>query len=273
MQNKNKQGAVGVMDSGVGGLSVLKHLQSLLPQEHYIYAADSLYAPYGSRSAEAILMRCQSVTTFLLQHNIKALVVACNTATVAAIHVLRKQYDLPIIGMEPAVKPAAAATNNGRIGVLATTGTLKSAQFAALLDTYGQHVQVFTQACDGLVECVERGELMADSTFDLLRRYCAPLQQAEVDTIVLGCTHYPFLKPAIAQIVGQHITLIDTGAAVAKQLARRLTEAGLLREMRDHETLIDGFTFYSNGQSKDVALIVETLCEQMQNINIIQTSF
>lgn len=273
MQNKKKQQAVGVIDSGVGGLSVLKHLQSLLPQEHYIYAADSLYAPYGSRSSEAILARCQSVTTFLLEHDIKALVVACNTATVAAIQVLRKQYDLPIIGMEPAVKPAAAATKNGRIGILATTGTLKSAQFAALLDTYGQHVQVFTQACEGLVECVERGELISESTLDLLRRYCAPLQQAEIDTIVLGCTHYPFLKPAIEQIVGKHITLIDTGAAVAKQLARRLSEAGLLRDASHDRTVIDGFTFYSNSERADVASIVEILCEQNQNIEIIQTNF
>ena len=150
--------AIGVMDSGVGGISVLKHIRVLLPFEHLMYVADSKYAPYGNKTAEEITARCMVVADYLIAQDVKALVVACNTATAAAIDTMRSTYDVPIIGMEPAVKPAAAATKNGVIGVLATVGTLKSAQFAALLESYGRNVKVVTQGCVGLVECIERGE-------------------------------------------------------------------------------------------------------------------
>jgi glutamate racemase len=221
------------MDSGVGGISVLKHIHELLPHENLIYFADSKYAPYGNKTAEVITARCFVIADFLIAKNIKALVVACNTATAAAIDVMREKYTLPIIGMEPAVKPAAEASKNGVIGVLATVGTLKSAQFAALLESYGRNVKVVTQACVGLVECIERGELDAPETKALIRQYTAPLLADGADTIVLGCTHYPFVKHVIQEIVGQdsnqkHITLIDTGAAVAKQLKRQLEEKDIL---------------------------------------------
>jgi len=227
MQTKKITKAIGVFDSGVGGLSVLKHIHVLMPNEALIYVADSLFAPYGNKSKEAIQERCFKIADLLMIHDVKTLVVACNTATAAAVVALRAHYSLPIIGMEPAVKPAVAATRNGKVGVLATTGTLKSAQFAALLENYGQSVVVYTQACEGLVECVERGELDQANTYQLVQRYCEPLMEVGVDTVVLGCTHYPFLKATIQHILGPHVVVIDTGEAVAKQLHRKLQEEAL----------------------------------------------
>ncbi|HEY8118226.1 MAG TPA: glutamate racemase [Methylophilaceae bacterium] len=220
--------AVGVFDSGVGGISVLKHIRQLLPAEDLLYCADSRFAPYGNKSPEVIRERATYLANFLIAQGAKALVVACNTATAAAIEHLRGKYSLPIIGMEPAVKPAVKATKTGVVGVLATSGTLKSAQFAALLESYGQEVKIVTEACIGLVECIERGELDTPETRGLLKRYIDPLLAAGADTVVLGCTHYPFVVPLIAELAGSQITLIDTGAAVARQLRKRLEEAGLL---------------------------------------------
>jgi glutamate racemase len=225
-----KTAPIGVFDSGIGGVSVLKHLRQLLPHEDLLYCADSKHAPYGNKSPEFIRERSHALTRFLIGQGAKAIVVACNTATAGAIASLREHFSLPIIGMEPAVKPAAAASKNGVIGVLATIGTLKSAQFAALLESYGRNVQVVTQACPGLVECVERGELDSDATGELVAQYLQPLLAAGADTIVLGCTHYPFLRQVIVQQLPSAITLIDTGEAVARQVQRRLQEAGLLND-------------------------------------------
>ena len=222
---------IGVMDSGVGGLSVLKHIRELLPHENLIYFADSKHAPYGNKTPKQIEQRVFAAAKFLLTHGAKTLVIACNTATAAAADSLRDKYaflDIPIIGMEPAVKPAAEATKNGIIGVLATSGTLKSAQFAALLESYGRNVQVVTQACIGLVEQIELGELDSQKTLQLIAQYTKPLLDEHADTIVLGCTHYPFVKSAIQHAVGAHIHLIDTGAAVARQLQKKLVERDLL---------------------------------------------
>lgn len=227
--NVNTHQPIGVFDSGVGGISVLKHLKALLPNESFIYVADSYYAPYGSKSVDDIQARCIAMTDFLIAKHVKAIVVACNTATAAAATLLRTTYPLPIIGMEPAVKPAATATKTGVIGVLATVGTLQSAQFAALLASYGQEVNIVTQGCEGLVERIERGALNDDATLALVNTYCQPLLAAGADTIVLGCTHYPFVQHLIRQVVGDDIALIETGPAVAKQLQHRLVVENLLR--------------------------------------------
>lgn len=247
--------SIGVFDSGVGGISVLKHIHTLLPNEDLMYVADSKFAPYGNKTPEFIQERALWIADFLIGKGSKALVVACNTATAAAVDLLRQKYHLPIIGMEPAVKPAAAASKTGVIGVLATSGTLKSAQFAALLDHYGQQVEVVTQACHGLVECVERGELDSTATQDLLASYVQPLIAAGADTIVLGCTHYPFVRPLIENLVGDDVVLIDTGAAVAKELKRRLEDARLLNA----ETQIGQVGFWSNSTHADAEDIVMRL--------------
>ncbi|MEQ1600948.1 MAG: glutamate racemase [Methylophilaceae bacterium] len=219
---------IGIFDSGVGGISVLKHIRELLPHENLLYFADSKFAPYGNKSPEFIRARARYLAGFLIEQGAKALVVACNTATAAAVNLLRENYAVPIIGMEPAVKPAAIVSKTGVIGVLATSGTLKSAQFAALLESYGQNVQVVTQACHGLVECIERGELNTPATKILLNTYLQPLLDAGADTIVLGCTHYPFVRKLIEELVGEEVILVDTGAAVARHLKRRLLQTDLL---------------------------------------------
>ena len=246
---------IGVMDSGVGGISVLKHIHALLPHENLIYFADSKYAPYGNKTAAEITARCMEIADFLIAKDVKALVVACNTATAAAIDSMREKYSLPIIGMEPAVKPAAEASKNGVIGVLATVGTLKSAQFAALLESHGRNVKVITQGCSGLVECIERGELDTPETKDLIRQYTAPLLAEGADTIVLGCTHYPFVKHVIQEIVGKEITLIDTGAAVAKQLKRQLEEKDLLSTSKEKAEV----HFWTNSEAENAEQVTEKL--------------
>ncbi len=217
-----KSGAIGVFDSGVGGLSVLHHIRQTLPKERLIYVADSAHVPYGDKTPEYITQRSITLTRFLIEQGADAIVIACNTATAAAAATLRAEFKLPILGMEPAVKPAVAATKSGVVGVLATIGTLESARFAALLEKYAGNVEIVTQGCPGLVEQVEHGELDSTKTRELIKRYTEPLLSRGADTLILGCTHYPFLAPVIRGIVGEEITLVDTGEAVARELKRRI---------------------------------------------------
>ncbi|WP_085584721.1 MULTISPECIES: glutamate racemase [unclassified Pseudomonas] len=226
-----REAPVAVFDSGVGGLSVLAEIQRLLPGESILYFADCGHIPYGEKTPEFIRQRCALMAAFFREQGAKALVLACNTATVAAVADLRRDFpDWPIVGMEPAVKPAAAATRSGVVGVLATTGTLASAKFAALLDRFATDVKVITQPCPGLVELIEGGDLHSDALRRMLHGYVEPLLAAGCDTIILGCTHYPFLKPMLATLLPADISLIDTGAAVARQLQRLLAERGALAE-------------------------------------------
>lgn len=220
---------IGVFDSGLGGISVLAEIRRRLPGEDLVYVADSAHVPYGGHSASFIVARSLELSGFLVDRGVKAIVVACNTATAAAVPALRARLAIPIIGMEPAVKPAAAATRRGVVGVLATVGTLRSARFAALLERFGERIRVVTEPCPGLVERVERGALDDPTTRGLVRRHLTPLLAAGADVVILGCTHYPFLRPVIEDEAGPGVTVIDTGEAVARQLERRLDELGLLR--------------------------------------------
>lgn len=215
-------GSIGVFDSGVGGLSVLLHVRETMPNERLLYVADSGHVPYGNKSFDTIERRSTAIVQFLVEQGADAIVIACNTATAAAAPALRARFPLPIVGMEPAVKPAVAATRSGVVGVLATVGTLESARFAALLERYAGLVRIVTMGCPGLVECVERGELDGPEVRGLVERYTAPLLEQGADTLILGCTHYPFLAPRIREVAGEGVVLIDTGAAVARQLARRV---------------------------------------------------
>lgn len=222
---------IGVFDSGVGGLSVLAEIQHLLPHESLLYVGDCGHIPYGEKTPEFIRQRCAVMAQFFFEQGAKAIVVACNTATVAGVADIRRDYpQWPIVGMEPAVKPAAAATRSGVVGVLATTGTLQSAKFAALLDRFATDVRVVTQPCPGLVELIEAGDLHSEAMRQLLAGYLEPLLAAGCDTLILGCTHYPFLKPLLKQMIPADISLIDTGAAVARQLQRLLAERDLLAD-------------------------------------------
>jgi glutamate racemase len=225
---------IGVFDSGLGGLSILRHIRAQLPHEHLLYVADTGFAPYGDKPEHVVAERSLAVARFLVAHGVKALVVACNTATIAAVRLLRDSYpDMPIVGVEPGLKPAAAASRNGRIGVLATGRTLAGAKFQRLRDEIGAATgaQFLLQPCSGLVERIEAND--AEGTTAMLRRYVTPLVEQGADTLVLGCTHYPLVKASIEQVAMEAgaagITLVDTGEAVARQLVRLLEGGRLLR--------------------------------------------
>ncbi|MEY2954166.1 MAG: hypothetical protein RLZZ401_2253 [Pseudomonadota bacterium] len=213
---------IGVFDSGVGGLSVLRAIREALPHEHLLYVGDSAHAPYGDKPASYIEARAGFLARALLARNAKALVVACNTATVVAVQGLRSWCPVPIVAMEPAIKPATRCTRSGIVGVLATRQTLASASVKRLCALYGGDVQVMLQACPGWVEQIERADLSSAQTRNLVEASVMPLVQAGVDTLVLGCTHYPFLRTLIQQIAGPGVTLIDPAAAIAQELSRRL---------------------------------------------------
>lgn len=219
---------VGVFDSGVGGISVLREIRAALPGESLIYYADSGHCPYGGKPREDIIARATVITELLLMRGVKLIVVACNTATIAAVEHLRATYPIPFIGMEPAVKPAVAQSKTGVVGVLATGAALGGNKFHRLMAAHAQQVRVITQPCPGLVECVEAGELRAPATRALVEKYVRPLLAQNADTLVLGCTHYPFLRPLIAEVAGPGVALLDTGEAVARHTRRVLEREGLL---------------------------------------------
>ncbi len=209
---------IGVFDSGLGGLSVLREIVARRPDLSTIYVADSGHCPYGGKSADQIIERAEVITEFLLAQGAQLIVVACNTATIAAVEYLRAHYSVPFVGMEPAVKPAVAATRSRVIGVLATGAALAGDKLHRLIDRHRGTVRVITQPCPGLVEQVENGDLDGPETRRLLAEYARPLVAAGADVLVLGCTHYPFLRAPLAEIVGPGIILLDTGAAVARRV-------------------------------------------------------
>ena len=222
------QGAIGVFDSGVGGLSVLRAIHAALPHEHLVYVADSGHAPYGDQSEAHITHRTLTVGSWLAVQGVKGITIACNTATVVAAKILRDQMHLPVVAIEPAIKPAVALTRSGVVGVLATRQTVQSASVARLVDLYGADKRILLQGCPGLVEQVERADLHGAETEALLRQFITPLMEQGADTLVLGCTHYPFLRDTIQRVAGDGITLLDPAEAVARELARRLADSGSL---------------------------------------------
>lgn len=247
---------IGVFDSGVGGLSVLKDVRKLLPQENFVYVADSGHAPYGDKTPEYISARALAIGRFLVfEQQVKAIVVACNTATSAAVKLLRSEFHLPIIAMEPAVKPAVSQTKSGIVGVMATQRTVVSENFLKLLEKFGSGVEIIVQPCPGLAEHVEAGRLSHPETQSLLRYYVEPLIERGVDTIVLGCTHYPFLAHLIQNIVGIEISILDPGEAIARELQRRLIHAELL----NGETTEGNEYFWTSGDCGNSGDIISRL--------------
>ena len=229
---------IGVFDSGVGGLSVLRALRAELPYERFVYVADSGHAPYGERDDTHVIARSHAVTRYLReQHQIKALVVACNTATAAAIKLLRQDHaDMPIVGIEPALKPAVASSKTGVVGVMATRSTLQSEKFQSLLSSLHGQARFVLQACDGLVDAIEREdaikkEAACSNYTGAMGRF--GLSEGEIDTLVLGCTHYPFVEPELRRAIGNTVLLLEGGAPVARQTRRLLTEKQLLAEPED----------------------------------------
>jgi len=218
---------IGVFDSGIGGLSILKALRTELPFEDFVYVADSGHAPYGERDDAHVIDRSRAITTYLqTRHHIKALVIACNTATAAAIHLLRQEHpSLPIIGVEPALKPAVAQSQTRRIGVMATRGTLGSAKFRTLVDSLTSQADFVCQPCSGLADAIERADTTKIIALCLENTRAMGqfgLEEHQIDTLVLGCTHYPFVSPVLREMVGPHVRLIDNGEPVARQTRRML---------------------------------------------------
>lgn len=221
----SEQGPIAIFDSGVGGLSVWREIAGQLPGEDTLYLADQAHIPYGTRALEEIRAFSEAIAGFLVEKGAQVIVIACNTASAAALHHLRRIFpQVPFVGMEPAVKPAVERTRNGTVGVIATPATFQGDLFASLMNRYASDVKVLTQVCPGLVEAVEAGALDTPATEALLRQCLAPLIEAGIDQLVLGCTHYHFLRPLIERIAGKEVAVIDPAPAVARQTARILAQ-------------------------------------------------
>ncbi|TFG73064.1 MAG: glutamate racemase [Flavobacteriales bacterium] len=224
---------IGIFDSGVGGTSIWKEIHKLLPHENTIYLADSKNAPYGEKSEEEILRLCIKNTEFLLGKGCKLIVVACNTATTNAIDQLRKLYKVPFIGIEPAIKPAALLSRSKIVGILATKGTLNSKLFHSTADNHAHGIRIIEQEGTGLVPLIEEGKIDTEETRQLLIKYLKPMRDAGIDHLVLGCTHYPYLIPLLKELLPEHITIIDSGEAVARQTRFVLEKNGTLNSTKE----------------------------------------
>jgi glutamate racemase len=219
---------IGIFDSGVGGLSVLHSLRQLLPAEPLLYLADQAHVPYGPRPLEQVRFFSEQITRYLLGEGAKLIVVACNAASAAALQHLRQVFpEIPFVGMEPAVKPAAEQTRSGVVGVLATPATFQGALYASVVERFANGVNLLQSTCPGLVQQIEAGDLDGPVTHGILEGALRPMLAQGIDTVVLGCTHYPFVIPLIEQIVGAGVRVIDPAPAVARQVARLLDERGL----------------------------------------------
>ncbi len=240
---------IGIFDSGLGGLSVAHAIRKILPSESLIYVADQAFSPYGCQPKALIQQRCESVVRFLKSQGCKAIVVACNTATVNSIIDLRKQFNMPIIGVEPGIKPAVLKSKNSAVGVLATTQTLNSESFCALKKRYGTQANIEVQACPGLVSLVEEVNLSSEHSLNIVKGYVEPLLNKGCDQIILGCTHYSFLKPGIEQVINGRADIIDTAQPVALEVKRRLFELGLIENTKNDAKV----KFYSSESSAKIA--------------------
>lgn len=256
MAEQAADGPIGVFDSGVGGLSVWREIVRALPGEDTIYFADQVHVPYGPRGEAEIRGFCDAITRYLLDRRCKAIVVACNTASAAALKHLRDQFPgVPTVGMEPAVKPAAALTRNGVVGILATPATFEGRLFKATAGRHAAGIRLVNQVCAGLAEHVESGDLTGPATDEALRGYLAPVLAAGADTIVLACSHYPFVIEPIRRIAGPGVTVIDPAPAVARHLATVLGERHLLRDRASGGR----HTFVTSGSAARFATAVRRL--------------
>jgi glutamate racemase len=248
-------GPIGVFDSGVGGLSVAREIRARLPHERILYFADTAYCPYGGRPLEEIRRRSLAIGAALLERGAKLIVVACNSASGAALEALRAAYEVPIVGLEPAVKPAVAASRSGRVGVLATAATLQAERFDRLASTFAAGVELYPQACPGLVDLVEAGETSGERVTEVLEPLLAPLREAGVDALVLGCTHYPFLADAVREVMGDGTRILDSGDAVARQVERVLAEEEALAP----QSAEGGIELLTTGEPQSVGEVARRL--------------
>ena len=244
---------IGIFDSGIGGTSVFKEIKALLPHEHTIYLADSFNAPYGNKSKQEIIDLSIKNTELLIAKECKLIVIACNTATTNAIKVLRETYDIPFVGIEPAIKPAALRTETKAIGILATKGTLSSDLFHRTTDLYSNGIKVIEQVGEGIVTLIEDGRTHSEEMKILLKTYLKPMLDANIDYLVLGCTHYPYLIPLLLNMLPNHVKIIDSGEAVARQTKTVLEQHQLLNTL----TYNANNQFYTNGNISVLKDILE----------------
>ncbi len=250
---------IGVFDSGVGGLSVLREIRLLMPNENIIYFGDQGHVPYGPRPMEQIQNFSEGITNFLLKHGAKIIVVACNTASAAALKYLREKFsDIQFVGMEPAIKPAAEKTQTKKVGVLATPATFQGALYASVVERFASDVEIFQNTCTGLVQQIEAGELDSEKTKKILEDALLPMLEKNIDTVVLGCTHYPFVIPLIEKIVGDNVRVIDPAPAVAKQVERLLEAKGLRNQSNENGLVV----FFTSGDVKSTENVVSKLISE-----------
>lgn len=254
--SSNKVSPIGIFDSGVGGISVLHAIREQMPEESIIYFGDQGHVPYGSRSMEQIQNFSEEITRFLLGQGAKIIVVACNTASAAALKYLRENFPvIQFVGMEPAVKPAAERTRTGKVGVLATPATFQGMLYSSVVERFANGVELFQNTCPGLVQQIEQGQLNGATTRRILEDALLPMLENNIDTVVLGCTHYPFVIPVIQQIVGDSVRVIDPAPAVAKQTGRLLKTNG----MRNRSESKGDVKFYTSGDADKLKSLLPSL--------------
>lgn len=263
---------IGIFDSGVGGISVLRAIREQVPNESVVYFGDQGHIPYGSRPMKQIRSFSEAITNFLLGQNAKIIVVACNTASAAALKYLREKFpDVGFVGMEPAVKPAAENTQTGKVGVLATPATFQGALYASVVERFANGVELFQDTCPGLVQQIEKGNLDGEETRRILEDSLHPMIEKNIDTIVLGCTHYPFVIPLIQQIVGDKVQVIDPAPAVAKQVGRLLETGGMRSESKSKREI----KFYTSGDPeflKSILLVLLGETGDVEKVNWLNDS-
>ncbi len=254
MTQSGSENPIGVFDSGVGGLTILRAARQALPCENLVYVADAAHVPYGQKSPEQIQDRALAIGGFLLGQAAKVIVVACNTATAAAIDLLRERLSIPVVGVEPAIKPAVAATHSGVVGVLATPATLASERYLSLIERFAGGIRIVAQPCAGLAEHIERGDLDGERTERLLRGFVEPLLAEGADVIVLGCTHYPLVAHIVQRIAGPGVAVIENGTAVAREVARQLALRGSARAVGTGSEV-----FWSSGPTQRIDALLGEL--------------
>lgn len=254
--------SIGIFDSGIGGTSIFNEIHMLLPNENIIYLADSANAPYGYKTSQDILKLSIKNTEHLISKGCKLIVVACNTATTNAISYLRENYNVPFIGIEPAIKPASLSSKSKSIGILATKGTLSSTLFHKTADLYAKEVKITERVGEGLVPLIEAGKLDSDETKTLLQTFIKPMLKADIDHLVLGCTHYPYLIPQLKKILPKHIKIIDSGSAVARQTKAILKDKNIL----NLEPKKPNIQFFSNG---DIS-VLDSILKHKFSVNFLK---
>jgi glutamate racemase len=254
---------IGIFDSGIGGISVLRAVREQMPEESVLYFGDQQHIPYGPRPMEQIRNFSEAITKFLLERDAKIIVVACNTASAAALKHLREKFpNVQFVGMEPAVKPAAEHTHTGKVGVLATPATFQGALYASVVERFANGVELFQNTCNGLVQQIEQGNLEGKQTRKILESALLPMLEKNIDTVVLGCTHYPFVIPLIQAIVGENVRVIDPAPAVAKQTKRLLEVRGTRNTSGDKGNI----KFYTSGNPDELRALLPVLFGELGQI-------